>query len=173
MLAVEFDLGPAPISPELWLAIDPYSGTVAPESSVDVSLAFAPGDLPDGLYIGTLRLITNDPNNGINDLPIFMNVGQVGISDGESIPYQFALRPIYPNPFNASANVQYTLDRPGNVTMKAFNILGQEVATIYDGFQIAGEHTIRWQPEGISSGLYFVKLACNNLNSTQRVLLLK
>jgi len=173
MLAIDFGRGAAPIPPEVWLTIDPYSGTVEPEADIDVNLAFSAGDLPDGDYDAALRLITNDPNNGINDLPVYMHVGLVGIADGDAVPFQFALRPIYPNPFNASANVQYSLDKPGNITMKAFNILGQEVATLYDGFQVAGEHTIRWRPEGISSGLYFISLASNNLSSVQRVLLLK
>ena len=173
MLAIDYCLGTAPTPPELYLTIDPSSGTVAPESDIDVNLTFAPGELPAGDYTGTFRLITNDPYNGINDLPIIMHVGQVGIADDNAVPYRFALQPIYPNPFNASANVRYSLDKPGTVSMKVFNLLGQEVATLYDGYQAAGEHTIRWRPDGISSGLYFVKLASNNQSSARRVMLLK
>jgi len=92
LLAIQFDLGEPPVPPQVWLDTDPGSGIIEPDNSVDVNLAFNAGSLPDGTYEGIFRLITNDPFNGISDIPLVMNVGQVGIDDNtEILPGRFAL----------------------------------------------------------------------------------
>jgi len=153
LLAIQFDLGEPPVPPQVWLDTDPGSGIIEPDNSVDVNLAFNAGSLPDGTYEGIFRLITNDPFSGISDIPLVMNVGQVGIDDNtEILPGRFALHSTYPNPFNSSTAIKYSTLKAGDVSLEAFNILGQKVATIYNGFQNAGEHTMLWDAKDMSSG---------------------
>ncbi len=83
----------------------------------------------------------------------------VGIPD-HSIhhPEAFVLYQNYPNPFNPTTTIKYNLTKPNTITLKIFNLSGQEIETLVKGFQSVGEHQINWQPKGLSSGIYFYRL---------------
>ena len=77
-------------------------------------------------------------------------------SDGNSsLPTVFKLKQNFPNPFNPSTNIEYTLPRNSHVTLKIFNLLGKEVATLVDERQQTESYEIQWQPRGLQSGVYF------------------
>ena len=76
---------------------------------------------------------------------------------------QDALFQNYPNPFNPSTRIEYVLHGQNTVTLKIYNILGQEVATLLDEEQSAGRHTIEWNSRSsaglqVSSGVYFCRI---------------
>lgn len=75
-----------------------------------------------------------------------------------TIPETFALMGNYPNPFNPSTAVQYTMPQPGMVTMYVFDMLGRKVATKHAGFQLPGVRTLEFSAGGLSSGTYFYHL---------------
>ena len=64
----------------------------------------------------------------------------------------------YPNPFNSITTFQYKLRNTGKVSIKVFNLAGQEMITLFDGFQPAGKNEIEWKPEGLPGGVYFYSL---------------
>jgi len=103
-----------------------------------------------------------------------MNVGAIGI-DGQrtQLPDEFKLNAVYPNPFNTAANISFGVPATGNVTAEAFNLLGQKVATIFNGFVSAGEHTLSWDASGLASGIYFVRLTFGERVQQAKVTLLK
>ncbi|MBN2416747.1 T9SS type A sorting domain-containing protein [bacterium] len=70
----------------------------------------------------------------------------------------YVLNQNYPNPFNSCTTIMYTLERAGTVTINVYNILGQNVKTLFDGFQQAGEHRAVFDASGFSSGIYFYML---------------
>jgi len=70
----------------------------------------------------------------------------------------FKLYQNYPNPFNPSTKIKYQLTKSSHIALKIYNLAGQEVATLVNEFQPAGEHEITWQPKGLASGLYFYKI---------------
>ncbi len=76
----------------------------------------------------------------------------------ETLPNQFKLLGNYPNPFNPSTNIQFTMPEPGLVTLKVFNLLGQNVATVPLGLKEAGVQETAYNPEGFSSGIYLYRL---------------
>lgn len=173
LLAVEFYLGPPP-TPLTWIDISPANGIISPSDNVLTDVIFSAGELPDSSYEAILRLLTNDPNHFTNNIPVTMNVGQVGIDDDiTAIPSQFDLYPAFPNPFNLSTTISYTLSEPANTTLEVFNILGQKVATLYDDYQTAGEHSVRWEAEDMTSGIYFIRLSSGESSLTGRLILLK
>ena len=88
-------------------------------------------------------------------------------------PSQFLLFPNYPNPFNASTVLRYSLLQPGTVTLTVRNILGQEVATLFDGRQQPGVHAITWNASDVSSGIYFARLDNGIQTSCTKMILLK
>jgi hypothetical protein len=85
----------------------------------------------------------------------------------------FALRPPYPNPFNETTTIRFHLPHAGDVTLKVYNTLGQEVSTLADGPLQAGEHRVQWAAKRLASGVYFVRLSFENSFQTRKVILLR
>ena len=84
----------------------------------------------------------------------------------------------HPNPFNPSTSISYTVGTPGWVTLKVFNTLGQEVATLVDEYQDAGQRSAVWNGanesgQPVSSGLYFYRLNAGPVVQSGRMILAK
>jgi len=91
-----------------------------------------------------------------------------------SVPLEFALSSIYPNPFNPSATVRYTLNQPGVTSLKVYNVLGQNVKTIVDNvFQDANTYQVSIDMSEFSNGIYFCILKQGNNFTVQKMMLIK
>jgi len=88
-------------------------------------------------------------------------------------PENFEIISIHPNPFNASTLIRYHLPKTGKVVLKVYDVLGQEITTIFSGIQIQGAHQIIWKAEKIANGIYFIHLEFGNALKTKRVVLSK
>jgi len=88
-------------------------------------------------------------------------------------PAAYSLSQNYPNPFNPSTTISYELPSSSRVTLKIFNLLGQEIATLVDGQQDAGSHSLQWNAANVSSGVYFYRLQTENFSQTKKLMLLK
>jgi hypothetical protein len=92
-------------------------------------------------------------------------------------PQEFALFQSYPNPFNPSASIQYSLAKDGQVSLKVYNLLGNEVATLVNGRQAAGSYTVPFNTTmgtiNLSSGVYFYRLEAGSFVSTKKLVLVK
>ncbi len=97
------------------------------------------------------------------------------ITDQESkfITTEYALSQNYPNPFNPSTTIRYALAQAGHVSLKIFNLAGQEIATLGDSKQNAGEHQIQWQAHGVPSGVYFYQLRAGDHVEKRKMILLR
>lgn len=85
----------------------------------------------------------------------------------------FKLAPAYPNPFNPATNIQYTIEQAGEVSIKVYDLLGREVAELIDGRQAAGSYIIKFNAEGLSSGIYYVRMSAGNFTATRSISLVK
>jgi len=85
----------------------------------------------------------------------------------------FELNQNYPNPFNPSTAITFTVQTPSNVTLKVYNVLGAEIATIVNDYRTAGKHTVNFDGSQLSSGIYFVKMNANGYSSTRKIMLMK
>ncbi|PJA26380.1 MAG: hypothetical protein CO189_11090 [candidate division Zixibacteria bacterium CG_4_9_14_3_um_filter_46_8] len=94
-------------------------------------------------------------------------------NDNSEIPTQLALLANYPNPFNASTEIRYSLPAEAKVRLEVFNLLGQKVATLIDGVQVAGQHSIVWDAASMSSGAYFYSLTTDINTITRKMVLVK
>jgi len=92
-------------------------------------------------------------------------------------PQVFALSQNYPNPFNPSTKIQYSLDKAGMVSLRVYNVLGQEVATLVNDRQEAGSYTVSFGTNkgtaSLSSGVYFYRLEAGSLVSIKKLVLMK
>ena len=118
---------------------------------------------------GVAQMISvQNAENGIVDLtPLSMR------GEGVSVPEAFSLAQNYPNPFNPTTTIEYQLSVNTRVTLKVYNILGQEVATLVDGEQKAGYYNMRWDATRFASGVYIYRIATKDFVRTKKMLLLK
>ncbi|MGD1046858.1 MAG: carboxypeptidase regulatory-like domain-containing protein [Bacteroidota bacterium] len=90
------------------------------------------------------------------------------------LPESFSLYPNYPNPFNPSTRIGFTLPSDGNATLRVFNILGQVVATLVDRYLTAGKHWVTFEPENaLSSGVYIYELKYKDKIAVNKMILMK
>jgi uncharacterized lipoprotein YddW (UPF0748 family) len=93
--------------------------------------------------------------------------------DDEVIPERFKVSQNYPNPFNPATTISYTLPARGNVSVKVFNMLGQEVARLVNDVKEAGTYNVTWNAAGCSSGVYFYNVTYNDKSTVKKMILLK
>jgi hypothetical protein len=89
------------------------------------------------------------------------------------VPSDFSLAQSYPNPFNASATIEYGLPMSANVTIDIYDISGRRIANLVDECQAAGYHKIIWNAGMLPSGLYFYNIMAGNFTDTKKMMLLK
>lgn len=90
-----------------------------------------------------------------------------------ALPNSITLDQNYPNPFNPATTISYQISKGGNVSLKIFDVLGNEILTLVDKEQVAGRYTINFNGSKLSSGLYFYKLSAFGLIQTKNMLLIK
>ena len=94
-------------------------------------------------------------------------------TENRELPASFSLCQNYPNPFNASTNIVFTLPHRQFVTLKIYDILGREVATLAQDTFEAGTHRIIFSTFNFNSGLYFYKIQASNFVETKKMLFIK
>lgn len=85
----------------------------------------------------------------------------------------FQLYQNYPNPFNPGTEINFTLAKAGNITLKIYNGLGSEVATLLDGFMTSGKHSVKFDAQNLTTGIYFYRIKGEDFTSTRKMLLIK
>jgi hypothetical protein len=131
-----------------------------------------PLDNEGGFGVNHLLLLTDKPS-GIVMNNIFGNF-TTGIEKlDDVIPAAYQLDQNYPNPFNPSTTIRYSIPEAGLVTVKVFNLLGQEVATLVNTQQATGAYEVSFDASQLSSGIYFYSIEVNNFTATKKMILMK
>jgi hypothetical protein len=89
------------------------------------------------------------------------------------LPQEYALLPVYPNPFNPITTISYYLPHSSEIRVDIYNLLGQRVETLFQGRQEGGAHSVKWDGSDFASGIYFVQLQSQNLTQTRKMLLIR
>jgi hypothetical protein len=136
------------------------------------SSLFPPQYLPPGHSLvgpgnGETRVLNNTIDIGafeyVPSLSVPADAGARGYLLGQN----------YPNPFNPNTAVSFELGALSSVSLKVYDILGREVATLAEGRTEAGEHTVQWDATGFASGIYFYRLTAGNFSSTRKLVLMR
>lgn len=111
-------------------------------------------------------------NNGI---AAFSNSLAVAGVEGNDvvIPEQYCLDQNYPNPFNPSTTIGFAIPERSKVSLKIYDILGQQVADLMNEECAPGKYSVRWNAQGLATGLYFYRLEAGKFSESRRLLLLK
>lgn len=101
----------------------------------------------------------------------------VSVEDEQDAPSEYSLKQNFPNPFNPYTVIEYTIPEQTNVKLKIYSMLGEEIATLIDEYQNAGNYKVSFNLSGInspaSSGIYFYTLTTDTKSFTRKMLLLK
>ena len=95
------------------------------------------------------------------------------ISTIENLPQEYSLHQNYPNPFNPTTRINFDVPAPGIVNIKLYNLLGSEVATLFNGYKEAGYHAITFDASNLPSGIYFYKMVSDKFVSVRKMVLTK
>jgi hypothetical protein len=165
-----------------WLSTDVESGTIAVGDSQQVEVRIHPAGLGIGSYDAVYTIAGNTPD--IVTVPVHMEIITTGVADNlQGIPVDFVLKQNYPNPFNPSTVIEYGLPQQASVSLRIYNMLGQEVCTLLNTVESAGYHKVEWNGRTasgsqISSGVYFYRFlandrAGNSFSTIKKMLLMK
>ena len=89
------------------------------------------------------------------------------------IQNNFQLEQNFPNPFNPATTIRYALPRRAYVSLSIFNTLGQQLTTLVNEIQEAGHHDVRFDANGLASGVYFYRLQAADYIATKRFILIR
>jgi hypothetical protein len=92
---------------------------------------------------------------------------------GNDVPTVYELSQNYPNPFNPSTTIRYAIPRAGLTTLKVYNLLGQEVATLVNEFQAPGTYAARFNASSYPSGVYFFRIQSESFSAVKKMVLMK
>ncbi len=111
----------------------------------------------------------NNQRTGVQPVQI-----STGVSNNVyTLPAKYSVFQNYPNPFNPSTTISYQLPTQSHVTLKVFDVLGREVATLVNGEQTAGYKSVTWDAADIPTGMYFYRLQAGKYIETKKLLLLR
>jgi len=96
-----------------------------------------------------------------------------GVEKLQGVPKKIELGQNYPNPFNPTTQINYSVPQKGFVSLKVFNMLGQEVATLFNGVQNAGNYVATFSGAGLASGVYLYQLQSDGVSITKKFILIK
>ncbi len=123
------------------------------------------------------RVVTSDGynNNPSESFSIILIRGTVvGTEETDSnLPDSYALYNNYPNPFNPTTKIEYSIPKTSNVELKVFDILGREVADLVNEEKPAGNYTVNFNASKLSSGIYFYRIKSNEFIQTKKMILLR
>jgi hypothetical protein len=89
------------------------------------------------------------------------------------LPDKISLHQNYPNPFNAKTSISFELSRPGDITLTIYDLLGRKISVLTDGFYNAGSYCLTFDGSGLTSGVYFCRIAAGDKYETRTMVLLK
>jgi hypothetical protein len=96
-----------------------------------------------------------------------------GSQNYQSGPHSFEISKLYPNPFNPSTEIGFSLPVNGHVQLAAYDVRGKEVDIIFEGVQSVGKHSYTWNAASLPSGVYYIRLQAGDMITSQKALLAK
>ena len=144
----------------------------AGNSNSTKNYSYTDENLSPASYLYRLKQI--DINGGYKySGEVSVTVTITGIENESGLPTEFSLAQNYPNPFNPETKIRYQLPSSNIVTLKIYNIIGEEVATLVNREQSAGRYEVAFNAKNFPSGLYFYRLSAGNFAETKKMIVLK
>jgi photosystem II stability/assembly factor-like uncharacterized protein len=146
--------------------------------SVDTGNTFQKETVPTKQFLKHLSFITLDRGFVVGDSGVIFYTTNGGLTTVQSkepdkVPPSPFLSPNYPNPFNPTTKIQYSVDHSNPVTVNIYNSMGQEVQSLLSAWREPGDYTITWDATEFASGIYYCRLTVGNFSAVQKMILTK
>lgn len=109
----------------------------------------------------------------IHHMVLFLGQSLLGVGSASNFPTGYSLSQNYPNPFNPTTTIQYSLPSRSFVSLKVYDVLGREVATLVNGVQTAGHQSVEFNASGLSSSVYLYRIKAGSFSKTKKLVLLR
>ena len=106
-------------------------------------------------------------------ISVYQNTSTDVAQAGSELPSSYELGQNYPNPFNPSTMINFSIPESGLVTLKVFNVLGQEIAELVNDVKSAGNYEVSFDASNLTTGMYVYKIQTGNYSATKKMLLVK
>lgn len=150
----------------------PGTGALMVQQEIDLLDTFDPGDV---IFI-RFRLFADSNVNSwgwaIDDVAI-QEALNTATEDEGGVPEQYVLGQNYPNPFTTTTAIPFSLPSAASVSLKVYDVQGRLVATLLDGMQPSGQHTVSWNASDLASGMYFYRLEQEGTTLSRSLMLVK
>ena len=146
------------------------------QAAVNYGMAIDPFSLCAADFDGDNDYDLAVSNYGSENISIVENLTIISGIDGSPetyVPESFSISHNYPNPFNPSTKIRYSIPQSSNVIVKVFDILGNEIETLINEEKTAGTYEMTWYAENLSSGIYFYQIKTENYIETKKMILIK
>jgi hypothetical protein len=109
-----------------------------------------------------------------NAIETALQAGHVtALKNGDALPVEFTLKQNYPNPFNPSTTIAFSLPHAANASLKVFDMLGREVATLVNGYAASGLHEVQFDATNLASGVYVYRFSSGNFTTVKKMTVVK
>jgi hypothetical protein len=160
-----------------WGTTTAYGSETTPQSLSTGSSTVPVSDDLSGLAENSTyyyRVVGKNANGTMYGPPqAFTPHSVTAVAEHPSRPMISALYQNFPNPFNPTTNFKYVVDEGGTVTLKVFDILGKEVATLVDAYRHPGEYTVSWSAANLASGMYYYRFETGKFISVKKLMIVK
>ncbi len=157
---------------ELWKSDGTEAGTMM-VSDINSTCATFCGGTPSYLKVVNGVLYFN-ANDGVHGQELWKLAGTTSVREISSVtPQEFSLQQNYPNPFNPTTTFEFSIVQSGFVSLKIYNVLGEEIVTLVQENMFSGTYAATWDADGFASGMYFCRLQAGGKIQTRSMILLK
>jgi len=161
------------IHEETWITYVPVEGELEPDEDRDITLILDATDLEAGIYSAELHIYSNDPVNPDVIISVTLQVEPDRVDVGDSHPVNYSMSPAYPNPFNSTTIIKYTVPIIAVVNVGVYDLSGRLVQTLVNEKRTAGEHKVVWSGTNHSNGVYIIYFDSGEFRVTRKVTLIK
>jgi len=158
-----------------WLTVSNDSGGPVPPSVEDTVSVVNISGFGSGTYEYILTVEAEGVQQSPQEVHVLLEIGANGLRriGGPELPREFALNAPYPNPFNPSTNVSFSMPVAGNVVLTVYDIRGRRVGEVFRGWIMAGTYQTTFDASGLSSGVYFCRMMTPTFESVRKMTLVK
>ncbi len=161
-----------------WVSVDESFPIAVPpddENPTTFTVLFAPDEDFEGeTLVGGMMVYHDDVSAPMNPVIIQLNATVLSVREIDgAVPQEYFLEQNFPNPFNPTTGITFGVKEAGQVTMRVFNIMGQQVASLIDQPMTVGTHQVTFDASQLSSGIYYYTLEVNGFTDMKKMTLIK
>jgi hypothetical protein len=131
---------------------------------------------PEYADVFTVTITVTDDSGATTEGSFYVNVtyDPTAIENLENgIPTSYILKQNYPNPFNPTTHIKFGIPQAGDVLVEVYNLLGQKIVTLFDGYKSAGYHVVDFDASNLPTGIYFYRIKADKFQNVKKMMLVK